>query len=66
MGLKTAVSYLMALAVPLWLIVEFMVRSWKSPKHPRVHPASDRLDAGPASKPSGAPARRLASFRRPA
>jgi hypothetical protein len=66
MELKTAVSYLVALAVPLWLVVEFMVRSRKSSRHPRVHRASDRLHPGPASKPSGAPARRLASSRKPA
>ncbi len=66
MELETAVSYLVALAVPLWLIVEFTVHSWKSPNQPRVHRASDRLHAGPASRPSGGPARRLASSRKPA
>jgi hypothetical protein len=66
MELETVVGYVLALAVPLWLVAEFMVHSWKSPNHPPVHRASIRLHAGPASKPSGAPARRLASSRKPA
>ena len=66
MELETVVGYLLALAVPLWLVAEFMVHSWKSSKLPRARRASIRLHAGPASKPSGAPARRLASSRKPA
>ena len=63
MKLETAVSYLVALAVPLWLVVEFAVRSWKSSNQRPVYRTSIRLHAGPAPRES---ARRLASSRKPA
>lgn len=66
MELETAVSYLVALAVPLWLVVEFAVHSWKSSNQRQGHRASTRLHVGPASRTSRTPASRLANSRRPA
>jgi hypothetical protein len=66
MELRTMVGYLVALAVPLWLVGELMVHSWKRSNQRQSHLASHRLHAGPARRPSRAPAGRLAGSRKPA
>jgi len=66
MELETLVSYLVALAVPLWLVVELMMHSRKRSHQHQSYRASDRLHTGPARRPSDAPAGRLAGSRKPA
>ena len=66
MELQTAISYLVALAVPLWLVVELAVHTRKSSSQRQGHRASTRFHTGPASRTSPPPARKLANSRRPA
>jgi len=66
MELKSVVSYLVALAVPLWLVVELMMHSWKRSSQRQGHRGSDRLHVGPARRPSRVLAGRLAGSRKPA
>jgi len=70
MDLETAVGYLAALAVPLWLLVEQAV-SWRRPAGPVEKQAqAGRLPGKPAASPavkSGrVPAMRLADPRKTA
>lgn len=70
MGLEAAVSYLLALAVPLWLVGEYMVHTWSSSHPPQIDLTPDRVPARPTRKvrvkASRAPAGRLTGSRRPA
>lgn len=52
MELETLVGYLMALALPLWLLVEFVTYAWRSepPEKPLVD--SDRLPGSPVTRAS--------------
>jgi len=52
MELETLVGYLMALALPLWLLVEFVTYAWRSepPEKPLVD--SDRLPRSPVTRAS--------------
>jgi hypothetical protein len=69
MELEAAVSYLLALAVPAWLVGEYVVHTWKTSDRSAVERKSEELPAGPAARPAK-PARagggRLADSRRPA
>jgi hypothetical protein len=69
MELEAAVSYLLALAVPAWLVGEYVVHTWKTSDRSAVEKKSEGLSARPASRPAK-PARsgggRLADSRRPA
>jgi hypothetical protein len=69
MELEAAISYLLALAVPAWLVGEYVVHTWKTSERSAVDRTSEELPARPASRPAN-PARagggRLADSRRPA
>ena len=50
MELKTAVSYLLALAVPAWLVGEYVVHTWKASDQPKVdRKSSEEMPALPSS-----------------
>ena len=70
MDLETAIGYLVALAVPLWLLVEQSMYSGRSAKQARKQVEPGRLPGKPASSPvakaTRAPAMRLANSRKPA
>ena len=70
MDLETAIGYLVALAVPLWLLVEQAV-SWRRPGSKiEKQTQPDRLQGKPASSPAvkggRVPAMRLADPRKTA
>ena len=69
MELETAISYLLALAVPAWLVGEYVVHTWK-PSHTSAANTKTELPARPTSRVPAKPARtgsgRLADSRRPA
>jgi hypothetical protein len=68
MDLETAVGYLAALAVPLWLLVEQAVSWRRSAKQVETRVEHDLLSTTPVSsppvKPGRAPAMRLAQQRK--
>lgn len=66
MDLEAAVSYLLALAVPLWLVGEYVAHSWKSAPMRRPRRSGERLRARRASRASHAATRRLSDYRGPA
>jgi hypothetical protein len=70
MGLEAAVSYVLALAVPAWLVGEYVVHNWKACDRSEVDRKSEELPARPASRVMSNTARtaagRLAGSRRPA
>lgn len=70
MGLEAAVSYGLALAVPAWLVGEYVVHSWKASDGSEVDRKSEELPDRPAlrvpSKPARTAASSLADWRRPA
>ena len=70
MELEVAVSYLLALAVPAWLVGEYAVHTWKTSRRSAVDGRPEELPARPASRAPARPARtgtgRLADSRRPA
>ena len=70
MELEVAVSYLLALAVPAWLVGEYVVHTWKTSRRSAVDGRPGELPARPASRAPAKPARtgagRLADSRRPA
>jgi hypothetical protein len=69
MGLEAAISYLLALAVPGWLVGEYVVHTWKT-SDTSAADAKSELPARPASRVPAKPARtesgRLVDSRRPA
>jgi hypothetical protein len=70
MGLEAAVSYVLALTVPAWLVGEYVVHTWKASDRSEVDRKSEELPARPASRVLSEPARTaaagLADSRRPA
>jgi hypothetical protein len=56
MELEVAVSYLLALAVPAWLIGEYVVHTWKTSRRSAVDGRPEELPARPASKAAAKPA----------
>ena len=66
MDLEAAAGYLVALAVPLWLVGEYAVHSWKSMLKRRPHHAAKQISVRRASGVSHAPAPRLAGHQRSA
>ena len=66
MALENLVGYLVALAVPLWLVGEYAVHSWKSAATRRAALAGEQLRARRASKVSHAAVSKLADYRGPA
>ena len=46
MGLEAAVSYVLALAVPAWLVGEHAVHTWKASERFKVDRKSAELPAG--------------------
>lgn len=70
MELEAAISYLLALAVPAWLVGEYVVHTWKTSERSAVDRKAKELPARPASRVHSKPARsgggRLADSRRPA
>ena len=69
MELETAISYLLALAVPAWLVGEYVVHTWKTSDTPAADTKSES-PARPVSRVPAKPARtesaRLVDSRRPA
>ena len=57
MELEVAVSYLLALAVPAWLVGEYVVHTWKTSRKSAVDGMPGLLPARPASRASAKPAR---------
>jgi hypothetical protein len=49
---ETLIGYLVALAVPLWLLVEGIMVSQRSPKQPSKRFERSKLSAKPASRAS--------------
>ena len=70
MDLETAIGYLAALAVPLWLVVEQVVSWWRAANQLEKRPEPERLTSKPASsrpvKAGRAPAMSLAQPRKTA
>jgi len=66
MDLEALVSYLLALAVPLWLVGEYVAHSWKSVALRRGARAGEQVRDRRPSNGSHAPARRLVDPRGPA
>jgi hypothetical protein len=70
MDVETAIGFLAALAVPLWLLVEQVVSWRRSAKQVEKRLEPDRLSTKPVSSPSvkagRAPAMRLAHPRKSA
>jgi hypothetical protein len=69
MELEVAVSYLLALAVPAWLVGEYVVHTWKISRRSAVDGRPEELPARPSrapAKPARTGAGRLAESRRPA
>ena len=70
MELEAAISYLLALAVPAWLVGEYVVHTWKTSEKSAVDKKAEEVPARPASRVPAKPARagggRLADSRRPA
>jgi predicted permease len=52
MELETMIGYLVALAVPLWLVVEGAMLSQWSPKQPAKRLERSKLSSKPASRTS--------------
>ena len=50
MELEVAVSYLLALAVPAWLVGEYVVHTWKTSRRSAVDGRPEELPARPASR----------------
>jgi hypothetical protein len=57
MEVEVAVSYLLALAVPTWLVGEYVVHTWKTSRRSAVDGRSEELPAQPASRAPAKPAR---------
>jgi hypothetical protein len=56
MELETAMSYLVALALPLWLLVEEVIHRQRSSKQPAKRLELGKLSGKPASRaPAAAP-----------
>jgi hypothetical protein len=70
MELEVTISYLLALAVPAWLVGEYVVHTWKTSDGSAVGRKPEELPAGPASRAPANPVRtggsQLADSRRPA
>ena len=70
MELETAVSYLLALAVPAWLVGEYVVHTWKASDQPEVDRKTEEMPARPSPRVPAKEARTaagaLAGSRRPA
>ena len=70
MELEVAVSYLLALAVPAWLVGEYVVHTWKTSRRSAVDGRPESCRPGPHRElppnPRGLGAGRLADSRRPA
>lgn len=60
MDLETAVSYLLALAVPAWLVGEYVVHTWKASDQPKVDRRSEEMPVLPASRAPSKQARTAA------
>ena len=56
MELEVAVSYLLALAVPAWLVGEYVVNTWKTSRRSAVDGRPGELPARPASRAPAKPA----------
>jgi hypothetical protein len=69
MELEAAISYLLALAVPAWLVGEYAVHTWKTSDTSAADTKAE-LPARPTSRVPAKPARtesaRLVDSRRPA
>ena len=66
MDMEAAIGYLVALAVPLWFVVEFVIHKWTSSTQPvrQVQPGS--LAERPAARtPSTAPRPRTTALAQP-
>ena len=70
MELEAAITYLLALAVPAWLVGEYVVHTWKASRTSAADRKPDELPARLASRAPSKPARtgagRLADSRRSA
>ena len=69
MELEAVVSYLLALAVPLWLIGEYVVHTWRRGNPPQVDGKSlptRQASRAPSTASRTAAAGRLAGSRKPA
>jgi hypothetical protein len=67
MNLESLISYVLALVVPLWLVGECLVATWRSPRAPRSRPLARRVHSpGTSRARSIVLAGRLAGSRRPA
>ena len=66
MDLEALVGYLVALAVPLWLVGEYVVCSWKSESTRRVIRIGERARARRSYKASHVVAGTLSDSRGPA
>ena len=67
MELEAAISYLLALAVPLWLVGEYVVHAWKPSNSPQ--PDGQSLPARPSASTAASravAASRLTGSRKPA
>lgn len=60
MEVEVAVSYLLALAVPAWLVGEYVVHTWKTSRRSAVDGRPGELPARPASRAPAKPARTAA------
>jgi len=57
MALETAIGYLVALALPLWLVVEGIKHMDSSPKQPEARVEADRRSAAPVTSAMAGPIR---------
>jgi hypothetical protein len=60
MALETAVSYLLALAVPAWLVGEHVVHIWKASDQPKADRQTEEIPAQPSSRVPAKPAQTTA------
>ncbi len=57
MALETVIGYLVALALPLWLVVEGIKHMERTPKQPEARVEADRRSAAPVTGATADPIR---------
>ena len=64
MAFETVIGYLVALALPLWLVVEGIKHMERSPKQQETRVEADRRSAAPVTEATAGPIRREAAASR--